>query len=362
MYQKRIRKDKMTHSKNKNGKVNNGKVNNGKVNDVKYFPFVSICTPTYNRRPFYEMTIACFNHQTYPKNRMEWIIIDDGTDKIEDLVCHIPQVKYFKYDHDQKMTLGRKRNLMHEKAKGSILVYMDDDDYYPPERISHAVETLQKHPTAKIVGSSEMYIYFKHIDKMFKFGPYGPNHSTAATFAFRKELLNETKYDDDMALAEERVFLKSYQIPLIQLESAKSILVFSHIHNSVDKVKILEDQKATPYVSESDKKLSDFVKEPRIHDFILNRIDGLLEKYEPGKPENKPEVMKQIRELTEKRETLQMEHQKNQQIDQMFKHIQTLTKENMELKDNNDKLKEQNTYLSKKMGEIIIAAQLQKKS
>ena len=93
----------------------------------------------------------------------------------------------------------------------------------------------------------------------------------------------------------------------------------------------------------------------------MNRIDGLLEKYEPGKPENKPEVMKQIRELTEKRETLQMEHQKNQQIDQMFKHIQTLTKENMELKDTNDKLKEQNTYLSKKMGEII-AAQLQKKS
>ena len=101
-------------------------------------PFVSVCTPTFNRRPFIESMIKCFMHQDYPKDKIEWIIIDDGTDKIEDLVVYIPQVKYFKYD--TKMTLGKKRNLMHQKSKGDIIVYMDDDDYYPPQRISHAVE------------------------------------------------------------------------------------------------------------------------------------------------------------------------------------------------------------------------------
>ena len=74
-------------------------------------PFVSICTPTFNRRPFIPSMIKCFNHQTYPKDRMEWIIIDDGTDKIEDLISDIPNVKYYKYD--EKMPLGKKRNLMH---------------------------------------------------------------------------------------------------------------------------------------------------------------------------------------------------------------------------------------------------------
>ena len=82
-------------------------------------PFVSICTPTFNRRPFITHMIKCFEHQDYPKNRMEWIIIDDGTDKIEELVTHIPQVKYFKYD--KKMSLGEKRNLMHTKTCGEIL-------------------------------------------------------------------------------------------------------------------------------------------------------------------------------------------------------------------------------------------------
>ena len=66
-------------------------------NDKKYKPFVSICTPTYNRRPFIPFMLKCFEHQDYPKDRMEWIIIDDGTDPIEDLVKDHPNIKYFKY-------------------------------------------------------------------------------------------------------------------------------------------------------------------------------------------------------------------------------------------------------------------------
>ena len=150
-------------------------------------PLVSICTPTFNRRPFIPSLIKCFQSQTYPMDKIEWIIVDDGTDKIEDLVLHIPQVKYFKYD--ERMYLGKKRNTMHDKCNGDIIVYMDDDDYYPPERISHAVETLMKHPEAICAGSSEMHIYFKHIQTMYQFGPYNKNHATAATFAFRRQLL-----------------------------------------------------------------------------------------------------------------------------------------------------------------------------
>ena len=53
---------------------------------VKVNPFVSICTPTFNRRPFIPIMFECFKNQTYPKDRMEWIIVDDGTDKIQDLI------------------------------------------------------------------------------------------------------------------------------------------------------------------------------------------------------------------------------------------------------------------------------------
>ena len=168
------------------------------------YPLVSLCTPTYNRRPFIETMFECYRNQTYPKNRIEWVIVDDGTDKIEDLIqgSNIPEIKYFKFD--EKMTLGAKRNFMHEKCNGSIIVYMDDDDYYPPDRISHAVEKLQNDKEALCAGSSEIYVYFKTMKKMMQCGPYGSKHATAGTFAFKKELLSKTRYNDTAALAEEK--------------------------------------------------------------------------------------------------------------------------------------------------------------
>ena len=160
----------------------------------KYYPFISVCTPTFNRRPFIETMFECFRNQDYPKKRIEWIIVDDGTDKIGDLVekSGISQIKYVPLP--AKVALGEKRNLMHGYCKGSIIVYMDDDDYYPPERISHAVERLTAEPAAMCAGASEIYIYFKHIQTMYQAGPYNKNHATAGTFAFRKELLETTKY------------------------------------------------------------------------------------------------------------------------------------------------------------------------
>jgi glycosyltransferase involved in cell wall biosynthesis len=274
-------------------------VNDVKRNNLKlHLPSVSICTPTFNRRPFFEYTIKCYLHQDYPRDKIEWIIIDDGTDKIEDLVINIPGVKYFKYD--TKMTLGKKRNLMHEKSSGDILVYMDDDDYYPPERVSHAVNMLQSHPSALCAGASEIYIYFKHIDKMYQFGPYGPNHATAGTFAFKRKLLETHKYNENAALAEEKEFLKNYTVPFVQLEPKKTILVFSHRHNTFDKKKLLE-QPDNQVQKPSDKTVSEFVKDPDFKDFYMNKIESLLVNYKPGEPDMKPDVLKQIQEIDAER-------------------------------------------------------------
>jgi glycosyltransferase involved in cell wall biosynthesis len=273
----------------------------------KELPFVSICTPTFNRRPFWEYAIKCFNHQDYPKDKMEWIIIDDGTDKIKDLVCDISQVKYFEYD--VKMPLGKKRNLMHQKSIGDIIVYMDDDDYYPPERVSHAVNMLLTHPNALCAGASEIYIWFKHIQKMFQFGPYGPNHATAGTFAFKREMLRDHKYEEHAALAEEKAFLKNYSVPFVQLEPKKTILVFSHIHNTFDKKKLLEHGENN-YQKTSSRTVDEFIKDESMREFYMEKIDSLLVDYKPGDPSNKPDVLKQMIEIDEERKKL-MEQNSN---------------------------------------------------
>ena len=278
-------------------------------------PFVSVCTPTFNRRPFFPTIIKCFDSQTYPKDRMEWVIVDDGTDKIEDIVKDHPLVKYFKYD--EKMPLGKKRNIMHKKARGSIIVYMDDDDYYPPERVSHAVEMLLKNPEALCAGSSEMYIYFKDSDQMIQFGPYGPNHATAGTFAFRKELLLEHKYNNDACLAEEREFLKGYTVPFVQLDPMKAILVFSHRHNTFDKRTLLRDP-FSHVMRVSDKRVADFIKDADVADFFMN-LETVLIEYPAGEPEMKPDVLRETQILLKKKEELKKNHKHKQQEQQEIK-------------------------------------------
>jgi glycosyltransferase involved in cell wall biosynthesis len=303
------------------------------MSKAQQLPFVSICTPTFNRRPFWPMAIKCFEEYDYPKDRMEWIIIDDGTDKIEDLVCHIPQVKYFKYD--KQMILGKKRNLIHEKTIGDILIYQDDDDYYPPERVSHAVETLRNNPKALCAGSSTIFVYFKHVHKMYRMGPYGPKHASAGTFAFHRRLLTQTKYDDFKAYGEEESFLKGYTIPFVQLDPLKTTLLFSHTQNTFDKRDLIENAPTPTCMIDMNIKLNDFLKQDWMHKFFMKDIDDLLAKYTLGDISHKEEVVNQLqlakdlrRQKLEERNQIRLETMRREDITTVM--AQTTTRINIE--------------------------------
>jgi hypothetical protein len=128
-------------------------------------------------------------------------------------------------------------------------------------------------------------------------------------------LLAQTKYEDHASLAEERAFLKEYTIPFVQLDPMKAILVFSHEHNTFDKRKMLDNQHPQ-FFKESDKTVDMFIRnsnEQPIKDFFLRDIDGLLDKYEPGLPVMKPDVLKQIKEIEIEREKMIQEEMKKMQ-------------------------------------------------
>lgn len=270
-------------------------------------PLVSICTPTYNRRLFIPAAIQCFQNQTYPADRMEWIVVDDGTDKVRDIfeTANVPQVHY--YEYADKMTLGTKRNLVHSLSHGEILVYMDDDDWYPRDRVAHAVQKLLT-SDALCAGSSELYLYDNINSQMYQFGPYGPNHATAGTFAFKRELLNITAYDTKSSVAEEPFFLKNHTIPLVQLDPLHTILVFTHDHNTIDKRLLLKcndnNELINPSVKRSDKPLQFFFPYPEEQPmlaFYLSLKD-VLKDYDAGLVKHKPDVVKQVDDIMANRQ------------------------------------------------------------
>jgi glycosyltransferase involved in cell wall biosynthesis len=314
-------------------------------------PFVSVLCVTFNRRPFIPMFLEMIRNQDYPQSRFEVIVVDDGTDPIEDIIqqAQMPNVRYIRVK--EKMPLGKKRNyansLIDNRTK--YVVPMDDDDVQMAERISHSVEMLEKNPQALCAGSSEMFLYFKHINKLYKFGPYmvspedksrhetmhqfrnrigaDPNdyipcptqHATNGTFAYRRELINITRYNETACLAEEKEYLKGYTIPMIQLNPFKCILCISHEHNTFDKRKLLENLNPM-FVNESPRDVNTFFKLPReqhIKDFFMKGVDPLLANYAPGLPDMKPDVQKQIKEIeADRAEQMKKMQQQQQQAGQ----------------------------------------------
>jgi glycosyltransferase involved in cell wall biosynthesis len=289
------------------------KANSKQNKKIDSLPFVSICTPTFNRRPFFKGLVQCIAEQDYEHSKIEWVVVDDGTDSVRDILESDEVKEKLKgitiqyYYEAEKMDLGQKRNYMHKRCTyhntNDIIVYMDDDDFYPPERVSHSVKKLMANPNVLCGGASELYLWFNTLDKMYKFGPYGPNHATAGTFAFKKKLLDHTSYEDSAVLAEEKHFLKNYTVPFVQFDTHKTILVVSHEQNTFDKKKLLHSN--NKFVKESPLRVKNFIQNPELMQFYHHDINELLKDYTPGDVKNKPKVLAEIKRRDEERKQMQ---------------------------------------------------------
>jgi glycosyltransferase involved in cell wall biosynthesis len=229
---------------------------------------VSVVTPTYNRRTFISTAIEIYKNYDFPKENMEWIILDDGRDKVEDLFLElqktVPNIRY--HYEDEKMRIGAKRNWLNKEARGNIIIAMDDDDYYPADRIQTVVHAFKKHPQIQLAGSSEMYSYYKDTKQLYVMGPYGKNHATNGTMAWRKTYADTHQYSEYVTKAEETSFLENYKNEMIQLDSKKTILMICHTDNTVDKDALRNQTKGMRSVPIT---LEEFVKEPSLQRFYL---------------------------------------------------------------------------------------------
>lgn len=229
------------------------------------FPTVSVVTPTYNRRKFIPWCIRCLKAQTYPAERIEWLVFDDGTDPIADLLePHMKSMNIRYFFSTEKLNIGAKRNRLHKEARGEIIVVVDDDDYYPPQRISHAVLKL-KTSKVEIVGSSRNQLFFTDDKSIWEVGPYGAYHATFGTMAFTKRFVKSAECDESVTFAEEVSFTKRYTIPLAQLDPVKTMLVLCHSENTYNKDKLRTN--FSPAVKKSSLKINSFIKNKEQRDF-----------------------------------------------------------------------------------------------
>jgi hypothetical protein len=111
---------------------------------------------------------------------------------------------------------------------------MDDDDYYPPERVSHAVDVLQANPQVDIAFCPVLYFYYPTENRIYSCGPWDTNWPHA-TFAFRRKYLETHSYQSEDKYGEERMFTDYFKAPHVTLNPDKTILALVHNENTVPK-------------------------------------------------------------------------------------------------------------------------------
>ena len=101
-------------------------------------PLVSCIMPTRDRRSFAAQAVECFARQDYPAR--ELIVIDDGCVPAEHAFRRDPRARYRRLERGA--TIGAKRSVACEMARGEICLNWDDDDWHGPSRITRQVEAL----------------------------------------------------------------------------------------------------------------------------------------------------------------------------------------------------------------------------
>ena len=210
---------------------------------MNQLPLVSICTVTYQRPGLLLLLEERIKSQTYPLEKIQWVILDDSPQPHKHYSNQpaTPSDLKIKYVHlTEKLPLGKKRNECHSHCNGEIIIYMDDDDFYPPSRVEHAVKSLLK-SNKEIAGSSILPILFIDNADLWIAGPYGENHATAGTFAFKRSLLECNNYKNEDTSGEEKEFLRNYTTPMVQLDPFQTIICIAHESNTYNKHQMLPE-------------------------------------------------------------------------------------------------------------------------
>jgi len=173
------------------------------------WPLVSCIMPTCNRRAFVPFAIGLFLAQDYP-NR-ELIIIDDGDDKIGELAEAVPGITYVPLKG--RSSIGAKRNLACETARGQIIAHWDDDDWYAGNRLRYQAMPIIREE-ADITGLENSFVldvsdgqFWTTSRRLHKRMFVGDVHG--GTLVFRRSLIGQGIRYPELNLAEDAYLLSA---------------------------------------------------------------------------------------------------------------------------------------------------------
>ena len=207
----------------------------GTAEKLSNLPLVSCIMPTYNRRFFVSQAIKYFLRQDY-RNK-ELVIVDNGTDKVMDLIPQDDRIKYIRVEK-KELSIGYLRNLAVQQSNGKTIAHWDDDDWYAENRISYQVQPLLE-GKAEVCGIDTGFIYNLQENSFWSCKPslhakmfYADIHG--GSIFFFKELWEKYSKYPDISLAEDSGFLSaiSKKARIVKLPNKDIFIYVRHGKNA----------------------------------------------------------------------------------------------------------------------------------
>ncbi|NVJ23178.1 MULTISPECIES: glycosyltransferase [Myxococcus] len=168
-------------------------------------PTVSCIMPTFNRRQFVPLAVRWFLAQDWPER--ELIIVDDGTQPVEDLLPEDPRIRYVRLE--RRHSVGAKRNLACQSARGELIVHWDDDDWSAPHRLRYQATSLLD-SGASVCGLTRVYYHQPATDRSWQY-VYPPGQRpwvSGNTLCYTKSFWSRNPFPD-INIGEDARFLWS---------------------------------------------------------------------------------------------------------------------------------------------------------
>jgi glycosyltransferase involved in cell wall biosynthesis len=159
-----------------------------------------------NRPAFLAQCSEYVTRQTYPKELLEWVIVDAGDEPID--FRGTPDIRTQVLS--SRGCVGMLRNQGCRVAWGDIIVHFDDDDWHNRTRVEQQVGYLLAHPSVDLVCSEDYHVLLatENPPRGMKSWSWGfETFSSGGTFAYRKKLWQKRPFAN-IQTGEDQVFAK----------------------------------------------------------------------------------------------------------------------------------------------------------
>ncbi|MBI4639086.1 MAG: glycosyltransferase, partial [Candidatus Tectomicrobia bacterium] len=160
-------------------------------------PFVSIIIPVFNASKTIARTIEACLSQTYPQEKLEVIVVDDGsTDRTREIVTHYPVVLVSQRNSGPAAA----RNRGWRASKGEMICFTDADCIPEKEWISKLVKKYTSQEIGGVGGSYGIVncesflassIHEEIVERHLKM-PSSVDYLGSFNLSYRREVLEET--------------------------------------------------------------------------------------------------------------------------------------------------------------------------